>query len=103
MIFLKDYDPTDEEMKEARNAFGKIPPEISKGIYKALCKSIGPDIETGIIPTISRIKSHKLGLFKDRCTMSDGEFIVFLFRFVNHKTQLAGFTFRVGKQIKFNE
>lgn len=51
---------------------------------------------------IGKIKSHKLGLFDKQCSISNKTFKIILYYFVNHKEKLGGFTFRMGKEIKYS-
>ena len=70
--------------------------EQSRAFYDILTRTIP---ESTIILTISRIKSHNTGLFKERCSMSDKVFKVYHYYAIDHAKQMAKSTFRLGEEM----
>ena len=101
--FLEINDVPKEELEVLENSDDLVMPEMSKPMYDLLCATIKPDLSTTMAPTISRIKSHRTGLLKKRCSLSDLTARVFLYYFIDHKKQLAGFTYRIGKPLQYDD
>ena len=100
--FLETYDVPKEEMEMLKNAGDIVPPYMEKPLYNLLCTRVKPDLNSTMNPTISKIKSHRIGLFQKRCTLSDLVARVFLYYFIDHEKQLAGLTFRIGKEVQYD-
>ncbi len=102
LIILKYLD--DEYKKdytvELKDASERLPPEMTKKAYKLVSHLIRNNVASSIIPTISRIKSHKIGLFKDRCIISERTFKILIYLFMDHEKQIAGFTFHIASEVK---
>ena len=101
--FLEINDVPKEELDVLENSDDLVMPEMSKPMYNLLCTTIKPDLSTTMAPTISRIKSHRIGLLNKRCSLSDLTARVFLYYFIDHKKQLAGFTYRIGKPLQYDD
>lgn len=94
----------DEEAKNDLKMFSSITddmvtPEFSRGLYVLLKDKIKQDT---INITISKIASHKIGLFKEECKTSNKVFKVANYYFMNHDKQVAGYTFRLGYEINYS-
>ena len=94
----KDVDMKDEdELKIAKNRY---PPEMSKSTYDMISQKIRSNVSSGIITTISKIKSHRTGLFKEQCKLSGRIFKIFFYLFMDHEKKLGGFTFHIDREIE---
>src|SRR3989304_7467079 len=87
--FLEINDVPKEELEVLESSDDLVMPEMSKPMYDLLCATIKPDLSTTMAPTISRIKSHRTGLLKKRCSLSDLTARVFLYYFIDHNIQFA--------------
>lgn len=74
----------------------EMSPEQSRAFYNILTRTIP---ESTITLSISRIKSHSTGLFKERCSISDKVFKVYHYYVIDHTKQIARSTFRLGEEI----
>jgi len=89
-----DFVPTDFEEKNARAHVNDAQPEMNSEFYKDIRKS-HENLEPGFMPKKSIMHTHKPGLFKERCSLSEREFKVYWFMWVNHETQKAGMTYHI--------
>lgn len=56
--------------------------------------------ESNFIATIARIESHKIGLFKAQCKLSNRLFRVYHHVILSHKDQTAGATSSLGEEVE---
>jgi hypothetical protein len=104
MIHLKFPKATEKDIEIAKSnpdtlVWTELSPEQSRAFYKLLTTQIENNLPNVIFPTISRIKSHNLGLFKEKCSMSDKVFKVYHVIVLIHEKQMAQSTFRIGEEI----
>ena len=96
--YMETEDVPAEELEILENSDDLIQPDMTERIYHVVCHS-RPNQTSSMSPTISRIKSHSIGLFKKRCVLSNLTARVFLYFYIDHEKQLAGYTFLIGKPL----
>ena len=99
--FLDQTELTEEDVKILEKTGDMPTPKMTRVFYLAMKSELGNNIpSTNIMNTISRIKPHNKGLFKDQCNASNKVFLVFVYLLMNHEKQEAGSTFRISREIK---
>ncbi|MGH2612184.1 MAG: hypothetical protein ACRDFB_03935 [Rhabdochlamydiaceae bacterium] len=95
--YFNDGESKEDLKKFSSNTDDMITPKFTKVLYHALLKDQIKDSSTTII--ISKIGTHKIGLFKENCINSNKMFKVAFYTFMDHEKKVAGFTFRIGEEI----
>lgn len=103
IVILKHLNK-DEHKEEldwfTNNTDDMIKPNMTKTTYNLFHDQVEGEEITNYV--IGKIKSHKIGIFGKPCPVSNREFKILFYFFMNHKEQLGGFTFRIGKEIKYS-
>lgn len=77
----------------------EMSPKQSSAMYRLMIHYIDKNLPSTIYTTISRIKSHNIGLFKEKCITSDKVFKIYNVLIVDHEKQNVRMTFRIGDEI----
>lgn len=101
LIRLEHYEVDQKnpaDMENLNKDYDLVYPEMTKATYDII-KDMSGDRTTLFFAMIAKIESHKKGLSKENCDFSNQVYKVFIYFFIKHETQTAGWTFRLIEKI----